>query len=118
MLLCRSGSALANATTFTDTTIVANQAYSYEVVAYNVAGDGPASNALGLVGISSVSTTTATGAYNAGNTITITIGFTGNVTVTGIPTLALNTIGGWLGTATYPSGCGTSTLTFTYTVAP
>ena len=57
------GTALANATTFTDTgaivPIVPNQAYSYEVVAYNVAGDGPASNAKALVGISSVSTTNA-----------------------------------------------------------
>ena len=41
------------------------------------------------------------------------MGFSGVVTVTGTPQLALNSGG----TASYTSGSGTSTLTFTYTVA-
>ncbi|MFO0910378.1 MAG: hypothetical protein U0794_18870 [Isosphaeraceae bacterium] len=45
--------------------------------------------------------------------IAITVGFSENVVVTGTPTLALNSGG----TATYISGSGTSTLTFTATVA-
>ena len=65
------------------------------MVAYNVAGDGPASNAKAIVGISSVSTTNAGGAYPSGS-ITITIGFNGPVNVTlagGALTLALTDSG-------------------------
>jgi hypothetical protein len=93
------------------------QTYSYRVIAFNVAGDGPASNTVTSIGgltVSTVNTTTATGAYNAGKTITITIGFTGPVNVTGFPQLALNN--GVI--VNYASGGGTNTLTFNYLVAP
>ncbi|MDR7224720.1 hypothetical protein J2X13_005156, partial [Aminobacter aminovorans] len=54
------------------------------------------------------------GSLKAGEVVTLTISFSEAVFVTGgTPTLALNSGG----TATYLSGSGTSTLTFTYTVA-
>ncbi|SEK17185.1 MULTISPECIES: Ig-like domain-containing protein [unclassified Variovorax] len=65
--------------------------------------------------ITSVSASSADGAYGSGQTITITVDFSTAVNVDttgGTPTLALG--GG--GSATYTSGSGTSTLTFTYTV--
>lgn len=49
---------------------------------------------------------------NAGKTVTLTVSLTEVVTVTGVPTLALNDGG----TATYTGGSGTSTLTFSHTV--
>jgi plastocyanin len=53
------------------------------------------------------------GDLDAGNTVTLTITFSENVTVAGgIPTLMLNDGG----TATYTGGSGTSALTFTYLV--
>ena len=63
--------------------------------------------------VTGVSATTANGAYKAGDVITITVGFSEAVAVTGTPTLALNSGG----TATYASGTGTGTLVFSYTVA-
>ncbi len=65
--------------------------------------------------IAGVSSTQATGAYGAGTAIPITVTFSGPVTVTGTPQLALNASS--VAVATYTSGSGTSTLTFTYTVA-
>ena len=63
--------------------------------------------------VTSVSSTTANGSYGVGSVISITVGFSAAVDVTGTPELALNSGG----TATYAGGSGTSTLTFTYTVA-
>ena len=60
-----------------------------------------------------VTSTTANGTYGVGSVITITVGWSKPVVVTGTPQLALNSGG----TASYASGSGTSTLTFTYTVA-
>ena len=65
--------------------------------------------------IAGVSSTQATGAYGAGTAIPITVTFSGPVTVTGTPQLALNASSGAV--ATYTGGSGTSTLTFTYAVA-
>ena len=63
----------------------------------------------------------ASGAYGAGTTIPITLTFSGPVTVTGLPQLALNAgapgTPGRGATANYTSGSGTATLTFTYSVA-
>ncbi len=63
----------------------------------------------------------ASGAYGAGTTIPITLTFSGPVAVTGLPQLALNAgapgTPGRGATANYTSGSGTSTLTFTYSVA-
>ncbi|MCY2932118.1 MAG: C39 family peptidase [Planctomycetota bacterium] len=62
-----------------------------------------------------VSSTAANRSYfKAGGTVRITVAFSVAVAVTGTPQLALNDGG----TAFYTGGNGTSTLTFTYTVAP
>ncbi len=63
--------------------------------------------------VTNVTSTTANGTYGVGATITITVGFSEAVIVTGTPHLALNSGG----TANFSSGSGTSTLTFTYVVA-
>src|SRR5207253_2251663 len=62
--------------------------------------------------VTNVTSTKADGAYPFGTLIPVTVTFSENVTVTGSPTLVLNSGG----TATYNSGSGTSTLTFNYTV--
>ena len=62
--------------------------------------------------VTNVTSTKADGAYPAGTLIPVTVTFSENVTVTGTPTLALNSGG----TASYSSGSGGSTLTFNYTV--
>ena len=63
--------------------------------------------------ITNVSSTNADGTYGPGSVLAITITFDAAVTVTGTPQLPLNSGG----IATYISGSGTNTLTFTYTVA-
>ena len=63
--------------------------------------------------VTGVSSTAANGGYGVGSVITITVGWSKPVVVTGTPQLALNSGG----TASYASGSGTSTLSFTYTVA-
>ena len=63
--------------------------------------------------VTNVTSTKADGAYPSGTSIPITVTFSENVTVTGTPTLALNSGG----TASYSSGSGGSTLTFSYTTA-
>jgi hypothetical protein len=63
--------------------------------------------------VANVTSSTANGIYGAGSTISIQVGFSETVNVTGTPLLALNSGG----TASFASGSGTSTLTFTYTVA-
>jgi hypothetical protein len=65
-----------------------------------------------ILGVSNVTSSTANATYGAGALISIQVTFTGNVTVTGNPQLALNSGG----TANYTSGSGTNTLTFTYVV--
>ena len=62
----------------------------------------------------SVTASNANGAYDAGQTIHVQVGFSEPVDVTGSPKLALNTTPAE--SATYASGSGTSTLTFDYTV--
>jgi hypothetical protein len=63
--------------------------------------------------VTSVSSVNADGYYNAGDVIAITIACSEAATVTGTPTLVLNSGG----TASYASGSGTTVLTFSYTVA-
>jgi hypothetical protein len=65
--------------------------------------------------ISSVSTTALAGTYGVGASIPVTVTFSEPVLVTGTPQLALNAGGGAV--ASYTSGSGGSTLTFTYLVA-
>ncbi len=57
--------------------------------------------------------TATAGDYDAGKALTLTLHMSEAVNVTGTPTLTLNDGG----TASYVSGSGTSTLTFSYTVA-
>ena len=63
--------------------------------------------------LSSITESPSTGDLNTGNTVTLTLNYSGAVTVVGgTPTLTLNDGG----TATYTGGSGTSALTFSYTV--
>jgi len=64
--------------------------------------------------VTGVSSATANGGYRAGDSISIQVNFGENVTVTGTPTLTLNSGG----TAVYDNGSGTSTLNFVYVVQP
>jgi uncharacterized repeat protein (TIGR02059 family) len=68
-----------------------------------------------LTSIISVSSSTANGSYTVGQAISIQVNFSGAVTVTGTPTLLLET-GDPDRSATFADGSGTSTLNFTYTV--
>jgi hypothetical protein len=68
----------------------------------------------GAADVSFVSTSFPNGIYKAGTVIPIKVTFTGVVTVSGTPSLALNSGG----TATYVSGSGTNVLTFRYVVGP
>ena len=58
-----------------------------------------------------MTSTKANGAYPVGTLIAVTVTFGENVTVTGTPTIALNSGG----SASYSSGTGSATLTFNYT---
>lgn len=62
--------------------------------------------------VTNVSSSTANGTYGLGANISIQVGFSGVVNVTGTPMLGLNSGG----TGSYTSGSGTSTLSFTYVV--
>lgn len=65
--------------------------------------------------VTNVTSPSANGNYVEGATISITVAFTEPITVTGSPTLLLET-GATDREATYVSGSGTSTLSFSYTV--
>src|ERR1017187_5059952 len=96
-------------------TVTANaNAGNYPVSAGAAGVSSPVSFSLTnvLVTVTNVSSTTANGTYNVGQVIAITVTFSTPVTVTGTPQLALNSGG----TASYSSGTGTPTLTFSYTV--
>ena len=66
--------------------------------------------------VSSITATTADGAYKEGQAIAITVTFDKAVTVTGTPQLTLET-GSSDAVVDYASGTGTTTLTFNYTIA-
>ncbi|SVD25578.1 uncharacterized protein METZ01_LOCUS378432, partial [marine metagenome] len=65
--------------------------------------------------VSAVSSSTSDGAYNAGDTLLITVTFSENVTVTGTPQLTLE-IGSTDVVLNYVNGSGTATLVFRYIV--
>ena len=65
--------------------------------------------------VTGVNATNADGAFTTGANIDVTVGFSEPVSVTGTPTLTLET-GATDRAASYLSGSGTSTLTFRYTV--
>jgi uncharacterized repeat protein (TIGR01451 family) len=63
--------------------------------------------------VTNITSNTANGSYTVGAVILVTVAFSKPVFVTGTPQLALNSGG----TAAYVSGSGTTTLSFSYTVA-
>ena len=65
--------------------------------------------------VSSVTSSNANGAYQAGDVIAVQVNFSEAVTVTGTPQLTLET-GATDQVVNYASGSGSSTLTFNYTV--
>ena len=65
--------------------------------------------------VSGVGSSTADGTYKIGDVVSIQVGFSESVTVTGTPQLTLET-GATDRTINYVSGSGSSSLTFTYTV--
>jgi len=64
--------------------------------------------------VTDVSTNAPDGPYTVGNILTITVTFSGNVTVTGMPTIQLNSQTSDV--CTYQTGSGTSVLSFVYMV--
>ena len=81
---------------------VSNSTWSTQITAFGVQQT-----------VTGVTSTTPNGTYGVGQTISVVVGFSNPVVVTGTPTLLLNSGG----TASYSSGSGTNSLTFTYTVA-
>src|SRR5262249_41461417 len=73
-----------------------------------------AETASALATVVNVTSSTANGSYRTGN-ISVQVEFSEAVTVTGTPTLTLET-GATDRNASYTSGSGTSTLTFTYAI--
>ncbi|KOF02518.1 hypothetical protein OB69_12165, partial [Roseivirga seohaensis subsp. aquiponti] len=65
--------------------------------------------------VTSVSSATNNGTYNAGDAVAVTVTFSEAVTVTGIPQIKLET-GATDRAVNYTSGSGSNTLTFNYTV--
>ncbi|HZB53006.1 MAG TPA: Ig-like domain-containing protein, partial [Reyranella sp.] len=96
--------------------LAGNAANLSGATAYNPAGvlavDTTAPSVLSLAA-SGTGIVAGSGSLNAGRTITLTVNMSEAVSVTGVPTLTLNDGG----TATYTGGSGTSTLTFSHTVA-
>jgi hypothetical protein len=109
---------LGNGTaTFDDSGLSNNTTYFYrvrEVYGANASAYSATQSAsTSGVTVTGVNSSAADAAYTVGATIPITVSFSGVVTVTGTPLLALNSGG----TASYVSGSGTSALTFNYVVA-
>ena len=65
--------------------------------------------------VTNVSSTNADGSYNVGQDIVVTVTFSENVNVSGVPRLLLET-GSTDRYATFVSGSGTSILTFNYQI--
>ena len=104
------------------TAALASGAHSLTATATDAAGNvSTASSAMAVTidttapTVSSITASPASGAFDAGKVITLTIGMSENVTLnttSASPTLTLNDGG----TATYVSGSGTNALVFSYTV--
>ena len=105
---------------FTD---LADGAHTFTVTACDAVGNCDPTPALrsftvdtATPSVTNVSSSTPNGTYNAGQVISIQVSFSEAVIVTGTPQLTLET-GASDAVVGYTSGSGTSTLTFTYTVA-
>ena len=64
--------------------------------------------------VTSISSTNNTGSYTTGTTINITVNFNQNITVSGTPSISMNTNNSR--TANYVSGSGTSNIVFNYVI--
>lgn len=107
-----SGSGVATATAFT-ANATARGPYNVAVAASGLPTVNFAlTNTDTSATVTSMSSTLANGTYGTGQAIPITVTFSKAVYVTGTPTLALSKGG----TASYSSGSGTTTLTFSYTI--
>ena len=100
-----TGSISVAATRFTDATGNGNIASSTRSVPYDTLA----------ASVSNVTSSTANGTIGIGSPVSIQIVFSEAVTVSGTPQLTLET-GATDRVASYASGSGTDTLTFTYTV--
>ncbi len=124
------GGSGTNALTFSYAVQAGQNTPDLKVSAFNLNGasiaDGAGNSAnLSLTGIAQgspqidttpptvASVSAAAGDYNVGKTLTLTLNTSEAVNVSGTPTLTLNDGG----TAAYVSGSGSTTLTFSYTVA-
>ncbi len=93
-----------------DTTFEASMADLYKDQAY--IGIATGSSPTVAPTVTAISETAASADLNAGKTVTLTLTLSSAVNVTGAPTLTLNDGG----VATFASGSGTNSLTFSYTV--
>lgn len=75
----------------------------------------PVTFSLNGLGVTNVTSSTANGTYKVGDVVSIQLTFSDTVTVTGTPSLTLET-GTTDRTVNYASGSGSTTLTFNYTV--
>lgn len=87
--------------------LAGNGTYSISPATFTIDGTNPT--------VTGVTSSTVDGHYNAGEAISVEVEFSEPVLVTGSPTLLLET-GAVDRQATYATGSGTDTLTFTYTV--
>jgi surface protein len=99
-----------NAATLTHTAVTDNSAYLVDAIAPTISG----------VALSSATRVLGSDSYTltVGDTVTATVNCSEQVmvaTTSGIPSLSLN-IGGTIVQASYASGSGTTSLTFTYTI--
>ena len=101
----------------------ARNSYSFTVTASDAAGTSTATTVTFSITdvadtapvVTNVSSATADGSYNTGDTVAVTVEFSEAVTVSGTPTLTLET-GSTDQVVDYASGSGSDTLTFNYTV--
>jgi large repetitive protein len=120
-----SGSGTSYTATFTPTSNTQSGTGSISVdgakFTDTIGNDNTASTALSInydtaaPTVSNVTSSTANGTIGIGSTVSIQIAFSEAVTVSGTPQLTLET-GATDRVASYASGSGTDTLTFTYTV--
>ena len=102
------------ASSVSDTAASPNSGPAADATASSVTIDTTIADSTGPT-VTAVNSSTANGTYNLDDSISIQVSFNEVVTVTGTPTLVLDT-GTTDRTVNYVSGSGSSTLTFTYSV--
>jgi hypothetical protein len=117
-----SGTTSSGATVDVTTNSLAAGAYTIYAKSADLAGNTSSCSAANVAytvdltapTVTNVTSSTANGAYKAGQAISIQVVFSKAIIVTGTPQLTLGTTP--LETVDYASGTGTTTLTFTYTI--